>query len=65
MENQNIITKRKNECWAGEDNRCSLQYGVGKDIVLLGPRNSTTKYRADSFYRCTYFKLAKSKYIKQ
>lgn len=24
MENQNVITKRKNKCQAGEDNRCSL-----------------------------------------
>lgn len=35
MENQSVITKRKNECWAGKHSRCSLQYGVGKDICAF------------------------------
>lgn len=46
MENQNVITKRKNECWAGKDNRCSLQYGVGKDICAFGSQKFNYKIQS-------------------
>lgn len=47
MENQNVITKRKDECWTGEDNRCSLQYGVvGKDICAFGSQKFNYKIQS-------------------
>lgn len=34
MGNQSVVTKRKNECWAGIHNRCSLHCEVRRTSVL-------------------------------